>query len=112
MALPRVVFSPTRAGGAADVESLKDCDEVLKRNPKHFGALSGAAQIHLQLGQPELALLELDLLVQHQPAVGRGVQRPDRHDQNEIQQHDQDTALDERHRRPQLDLDVHARRPA
>jgi tetratricopeptide (TPR) repeat protein len=37
-------------------ESLKDCDQVLKRNPKHFGALSGAGQIHLQLGHPELAL--------------------------------------------------------
>jgi tetratricopeptide (TPR) repeat protein len=37
-------------------ESLKDCDEVLKRNPKHFGALSGAGQIHLQLGHPDLAL--------------------------------------------------------
>ena len=34
----------------------KDCDEVLKRNPKHFGALSGAGQIHLQLGHPGLAL--------------------------------------------------------
>ena len=37
-------------------ESLKDCDQVLKRNPKHFGALSGAGQIHLQLGHAELAL--------------------------------------------------------
>ena len=37
-------------------ESLKDCDEVFKRNPKHFGALSGAGQIHLQLGHPDLAL--------------------------------------------------------
>lgn len=37
-------------------ESLKDCDEVLKRNPKHFGALAGAGQIHLQLGHAELAL--------------------------------------------------------
>lgn len=37
-------------------QSLKDCDAVLKRNPKHFGALSGAGQIHLQLGHPELAL--------------------------------------------------------
>ena len=37
-------------------ESLKDCDAVFKRNPKHFGALSGAGQIHLQLGHPELAL--------------------------------------------------------
>src|SRR5450432_858742 len=37
-------------------ESLKDCDEVFKRNPKHFGALAGAGQIHLQLGHAELAL--------------------------------------------------------
>jgi tetratricopeptide (TPR) repeat protein len=37
-------------------ESLKDCDQVLKRNPRHFGALSGAGQIHLQLGNAELAL--------------------------------------------------------
>ncbi len=37
-------------------ESLKDCDEVLKRNPKHWGALSGAGQIHLQLGHPDQAL--------------------------------------------------------
>jgi tetratricopeptide (TPR) repeat protein len=37
-------------------ESLKDCDEVLKRNPNHFGALSGAGQIHLNLGNPQLAL--------------------------------------------------------
>ena len=37
-------------------ESLKDCDQVLKRNPKHFGALSGAGQIHLQLGHAEQAL--------------------------------------------------------
>jgi tetratricopeptide (TPR) repeat protein len=37
-------------------KSLKDCDEVLKRNRNHFGALSGAGQIHLQLGNPERAL--------------------------------------------------------
>jgi tetratricopeptide (TPR) repeat protein len=37
-------------------ESLKDCDEVLKRNRNHFGALSGAGQIHLQLGNPREAL--------------------------------------------------------
>ena len=37
-------------------ESLRDCDEVLKRNPNHFGALSGAGQIHLQLGHPQTAL--------------------------------------------------------
>jgi tetratricopeptide (TPR) repeat protein len=37
-------------------KSLHDCDEVLKRNPNHFGALSGAGQIHLRLGHPEQAL--------------------------------------------------------
>jgi tetratricopeptide (TPR) repeat protein len=37
-------------------ESLKDCGEVLKRNPKHFGALAGAGQIHLRLGNAERAL--------------------------------------------------------
>jgi tetratricopeptide (TPR) repeat protein len=29
---------------------------VFKRNPRHFGALSGAGQIHLQLGNPRRAL--------------------------------------------------------
>ncbi len=36
--------------------SLKDCDEVIKRNPQHFGVLSGYGQIYLQLNQPEKAL--------------------------------------------------------
>ncbi|MEK7837740.1 MAG: tetratricopeptide repeat protein, partial [candidate division NC10 bacterium] len=37
-------------------KSLKDCDEVMKRNPSHFGALAGYGQIYLQLGKPERAL--------------------------------------------------------
>lgn len=37
-------------------KSLKDCDEVMKRNPYHFGALAGYGQIYNQLNQPELAL--------------------------------------------------------
>ena len=37
-------------------KSLRDCDEVMKRNPSHFGALSGYGQIYLQLDKPELAL--------------------------------------------------------
>jgi tetratricopeptide (TPR) repeat protein len=37
-------------------KSLRDCDEVFKRNPNHFGALSGAGQIHLKLGNLQLAL--------------------------------------------------------
>jgi tetratricopeptide (TPR) repeat protein len=37
-------------------KSLKDCEEVFKRNPNHFGALAGAGQIHLQLGNLRSAL--------------------------------------------------------
>ena len=37
-------------------KSLKDCEEVFKRNPNHFGALAGAGQIHLQLGNMRSAL--------------------------------------------------------
>jgi len=36
--------------------SLADCDEVIKRNPQHFGALAGYAQIHLQLENYDRAL--------------------------------------------------------
>jgi len=38
-------------------KSLADCDEVMKRNPVHFGALSGYGLIYLQLGKAEDALL-------------------------------------------------------
>jgi tetratricopeptide (TPR) repeat protein len=37
-------------------KSLQDCDEVMKRNPSHFGALAGYGQIYLELDQPERAL--------------------------------------------------------
>jgi tetratricopeptide (TPR) repeat protein len=37
-------------------KSLHDCDEVMKRNPAHFGALAGYGQIYLRLDQPERAL--------------------------------------------------------
>jgi tetratricopeptide (TPR) repeat protein len=36
--------------------SIADCDEVLKRNPGHFGALSGLGQIYLQLDDLPQAL--------------------------------------------------------
>jgi tetratricopeptide (TPR) repeat protein len=39
-----------------DEASLKDCEETLKRNPMHFGALSGMAHIHLRRGDVDLAL--------------------------------------------------------
>ncbi|HKC43928.1 MAG TPA: tetratricopeptide repeat protein [Burkholderiales bacterium] len=36
--------------------SLRDCDEVMKRNPNHFGALAGYGQIYMQLGDYGQAL--------------------------------------------------------
>jgi len=36
--------------------SLADCDEVMKRNPAHFGALSGYGQIYFQLEQYDKAI--------------------------------------------------------
>ena len=33
--------------------SMKDCDEVLKRNHNHFGALSGYAQMFAKQGDPD-----------------------------------------------------------
>ena len=35
---------------------MKDCEEVLKRVPNHFGALSGYAQMLAKKDQPEQAL--------------------------------------------------------
>ena len=37
-------------------KSLRDCDEVVKRNPQHWGVLAGYGQIYLALDKPELAL--------------------------------------------------------
>jgi tetratricopeptide (TPR) repeat protein len=37
-------------------KSIADCDEVMKRNPYHFGALAGYFQIYLQLEDYERAL--------------------------------------------------------
>ena len=37
-------------------KSLADCAEVVKRNPQHFGVLSGYGQIYLRLDEPERAL--------------------------------------------------------
>ena len=38
-------------------KSLHDCDEVIKRNPLHFGALAGYGLIYVQMDQPERALV-------------------------------------------------------
>ena len=37
-------------------KSLADCDEVIKRNPYHFGALAGYTQIYIQLEYYDRAL--------------------------------------------------------
>lgn len=37
-------------------KSLADCEKVIRRNPDHFGALSGFGMIYLRLGHPEQAL--------------------------------------------------------
>ena len=37
-------------------KSLRDCGEVIKRNPLHFGALAGYGLIYMKLDQPERAL--------------------------------------------------------
>jgi tetratricopeptide (TPR) repeat protein len=55
-------------------KSLKDCDEVLKRNPNHYGALSGAGQIELRLGHPELALDYLRRAVDVNPNLDGAVE--------------------------------------
>jgi tetratricopeptide (TPR) repeat protein len=57
-----------------DDASLKDCDEVLKRNPLHFGALSGMAQIHFRRGDPELALRAYERALQVNPNLDGGMQ--------------------------------------
>lgn len=36
--------------------SLADCDEVMRRNPVHFGALAGYGEIYLQLQEYEKAI--------------------------------------------------------
>jgi tetratricopeptide (TPR) repeat protein len=37
-------------------QSLADCDETLKRNPDHFGALSGCGMIYAQREELERAV--------------------------------------------------------
>ena len=38
------------------VESIRDCEQALEINPYHFGAATGMAQCHLQLGNRAAAL--------------------------------------------------------
>ena len=49
--------------------SLKDCDEVLKRNRHHFGALSGYAQIYTELGDFKRALSYFERALKVNPSL-------------------------------------------
>ena len=49
--------SPTALFLAGELRrSLADCNEVIKRNPAHFGALAGFGQIYFQLEQYDRAI--------------------------------------------------------
>ena len=52
-------------------KSLADCEEVVKRNPVHFGALSGFGMIYLHLGKPEKALEYFQRALQVNPNLGQ-----------------------------------------
>ena len=54
-----------------DEKSLHDCDEVLKRNPTHFGVLAGYGQIYLRLDQPERALAYFRRAYRINPNMGQ-----------------------------------------
>lgn len=47
--------------------AMHDCDEVLKRNRNHFGALSGYGQMYLALGDPDRAQLYLERALKVNP---------------------------------------------
>jgi tetratricopeptide (TPR) repeat protein len=48
-------------------ESVADCQRVLKRNPYHFGAISGMAQCQIQLRRPQDALKTMRRALKLQP---------------------------------------------
>ncbi len=52
-------------------KSLADCEEVLKRNPVHFGVLSGFGMIYLKQDKPEKALDYLQRALQVNPNLGQ-----------------------------------------
>jgi tetratricopeptide (TPR) repeat protein len=49
--------------------SLSDCDEVLKRNRHHFGALSGYAQIYTEMGDFKRALSYFEQALKVNPSL-------------------------------------------
>jgi tetratricopeptide (TPR) repeat protein len=58
-------------------QSLKDCDETLKRNPNHFGALSGCGAIYAQREELEHARDYLERALEinpNMPGVEQGLE--------------------------------------
>ena len=53
-------------------KSAADCDEVLKRNPSHFGALSGYGMIWLRLDEPARALERFEQALAVNPNLESG----------------------------------------
>lgn len=59
-------------------ESIADCMEVLAREPRHFGALSGLGLIHEARGEPEEALAWFRRALEqnpHMPMIARRVEQ-------------------------------------
>ncbi len=52
-------------------KSLADCDEVVRRNPYHWGALSGYGMNYLQLDQPDRALEYFEKALAVNPNLSR-----------------------------------------
>jgi tetratricopeptide (TPR) repeat protein len=52
-------------------KSLRDCGEVMKRNPNHWGALAGYGQIYLALDKPDLALEYFERALKINPNLRR-----------------------------------------
>ncbi len=51
-------------------KSLEDCDEVMKRNPYHFGALSGYGHIHIEFRLLDQAIEYFQRALQINPNMG------------------------------------------
>ena len=51
-------------------KSLEDCDEVMKRNPYHFGALSGYGHIHVEFRLLEQAIEYFQRALKINPNMG------------------------------------------
>ena len=51
------------------MESLRDIEKTLKLEPRHFGALSGRAQILISLGQYQKAIIDLRKIAKIHPSI-------------------------------------------